>query len=334
MGPIEDVRDISRIAYGFMASKALFAALNLNIFGRLSDRSKNLDTLVEETGLAANRLATLMTTCVSLGLLAKDGEIFRNAPASERFLVPDRPTYFGDYYRFQIDRQVYPCLERLDDGLRGESVEGLYTGEFADPARANDFTRGQHAGSLGPAHVLARTIDLDGRRTLLDVGGGSGAFSIALCRRHPQLTATVLDFPAVIEVAKRFVVAADLSSRIDFTAGDALTVDWPEQRDALLMSYVFSAVGEHDITALIARAWRALGPGGVLVVHDFVVNDDGTGPTLAALWGLAMLVGNRNFISLTPAFLTGLLEQQGFAEFSVQELIPEITSLLLCTRPR
>jgi len=76
-----------------------------------------------------------------------------------------------------------------------------------------------------------------------DVGGGSGAFSITLCQRNPQLTATILDFPSVGETARRCVEEAGLATRIAFLPGDALATEWPADRDAILLSYVLSAVG-------------------------------------------------------------------------------------------
>jgi 2-hydroxy-4-(methylsulfanyl)butanoate S-methyltransferase len=87
MAPITDVREISSIAYGFMASKALFAALNIDLFGRLSGRAKPLYALVEETGIAPTRLLTLLTACVSLGLLERRDDSYVNAPASQAYLA-------------------------------------------------------------------------------------------------------------------------------------------------------------------------------------------------------------------------------------------------------
>ena len=132
-------------------------------------------------------------------------------------------------YRFQIDRQVYPAFERLPDALRGRRAEFYRLME--DPEEALSFSRGQHSGSLGPAIVLARTVDLKGARRLLDVGGGSGAFSITLCRRFPELRATILDFPSVQAAATGFVRDAGMSDRIDFIPGDALTTEWPKGQD-------------------------------------------------------------------------------------------------------
>jgi 2-hydroxy-4-(methylsulfanyl)butanoate S-methyltransferase len=111
--PLDNVRDISRIAYGFMASKVLFAALDLDLFGLLARVPKSADELAADTGILPRRLGILLTACVSLGLLVKHGEIYANAPASQNYLVRDAPSYFGDYYRFQIDRQVCPAFARL-----------------------------------------------------------------------------------------------------------------------------------------------------------------------------------------------------------------------------
>jgi 2-hydroxy-4-(methylsulfanyl)butanoate S-methyltransferase len=112
--PLTDVRDISRIAYGFMASKALFAALNLDLFSLLTE-SRTFEGLVEESGVAAHRLNTLLATLTSLGLIVRDAAGFRNSPASGRYLARSGRAYFGDYYRLQIDRQIYPSLEHLGD---------------------------------------------------------------------------------------------------------------------------------------------------------------------------------------------------------------------------
>jgi hypothetical protein len=96
--PLDNVRDISRIAYGFMALKVLFtAALHLDLFGRRATTPKSVDELAAETGLLRSRLEILLTACVSLGLLVKYADAYGNAPASQAYLVRGAPSYFGDY---------------------------------------------------------------------------------------------------------------------------------------------------------------------------------------------------------------------------------------------
>ena len=335
VAPISDVRDISRIAYGFMGSKALFSALNIGLFSHLAGGEKTLETLVAETGIAANRLSTLLAALTSIGLVTREGNTFRNPPASERYLVREAPAYFGDYYRFQIDRQIYPALTQLDAGMAGDRERLAFdslAGLTGNPEEADAFTRAQHAGSLGPAVMLARSLDLGGARHLLDVGGGSGAFSIALCQRHPELRATVLDFPNVIDVAERFVSEAKLEDRISYIRADAVNGTWPGGQDLILFSYLLSAVAEASIPHLLAKAWEALRPGGRLLIHDFMLDDDETGPALAALWFLQYLSGRIDGVSFSAATLGEQLRSQGYEEISSQILIPEITKLVSCAR--
>ena len=109
--------------------------------------------------------------------------------------------------------------------------------------------------------MLARRVDLSGASRLLDVAGGSGAFTITLCARFPELRATIVDFPNVVTVARRFVAEAGIEDRVDFVSGNALDVDWPNA-DVVLMSYLLSSVRECDIPVLLKRARDALTPGG------------------------------------------------------------------------
>jgi hypothetical protein len=139
-GPLHNVRDISQIAYGFMASKVLFAALDLDLFGLLAAAPKTSDQFAGDTGVLRERLEILLAACVGLGLLVKQGDTYANAPASQSYLVRSAPSYFGDYYRFQIDRQIYPAFARLPDALRGRGAE--FYRLMDNPEEALSFSRG------------------------------------------------------------------------------------------------------------------------------------------------------------------------------------------------
>ena len=113
MKPIDSAEDISILAFGFMASKALFAALHVDVFGALSRGATTLDQLAAATKIPVHRLETLVTALVAIGLLVRDEDRIVNAPAGEDYLVRGKPNYFGDYLRYQIDRQMYPFMENL-----------------------------------------------------------------------------------------------------------------------------------------------------------------------------------------------------------------------------
>ncbi len=203
---------------------------------------------------------------------------------------------------------------------------------MADPGEARTFTAAQHAGSLAAARVLADRVPLAGAGRLLDVGGGSGAFSIALCERNPGLHATVLDFPSVVAVARDYCDGAGLDGRIDLVAGDAVHHPWPAGQDVVLLSYLISALAEREIDAVLAKAHACLRPGGLLVVHDFMLDDDGPGPVTAALWFLQYLAYRSDAVSFSGAGLGERLREAGFAPADGVVLIPEITKVVLARK--
>ena len=272
-------RDIAAIAYGFMASKALFAALEIGLFSLLADGPRTSAALAAETGVAPNRLGTLLRALTALGLLIADDEGFRNAPAAQRHLVRGARADIGEYYRLQVGRQIYPALTHLDAGIAGHGVAFAGFDELMGSAdEAATFTVGQHCASLELARKLVDQLPLAQARTLLDVGAGSGAFAIAFCERHPALRATLLDFPQTLDVARSYRDAAGLTDRIALIPGNATSTDWPGGQDVVLMSYLLSALTADEADAALAAAHHSLRPGGLLVVHDFMLDDDEPGP--------------------------------------------------------
>lgn len=333
MAPVTDVREISRIGYGFIGSKTLFSALNFDIFSLLSHESKQVEKLAQETGITTNALEILLTACVSLGLLTRDKDgYFANAPASQTYLARDSRLYFGDYFRYQIDRQIYPVLEYLDAALAGETVTPFYEQINTSKEEVDHFIHAQHSGSIGPAYLLSKRIDLSNAHSLLDIAGGSGAFSIMLCERFPQLKATVVDFPKVIENTSRFIEEAQFTDRIDTLSGNALATQWPFNQSVVLMSYLLSIVSKVDISNLLTKAYKSLEPGGLLMIHDFVVENDHNGPLTASLFLVGSIITPGTML-LTPNVLSKLLQDAGFVNIQVQEHIPEITKLITSHKP-
>ena len=330
---VTERRDLSDIAYGFMASKALFAALEVDLFTHLADGPRKPAELSTATGVVPNRLRTLLHALAGLGLVVVDGEMYANAPACQRYLVRGAPGDFGEYFRLQIARQIYPALLHLDAGIAGtgrafDTLGGL----LADPAQARTFTAAQHAGSLAAARTLADRVPLGAAARLLDVGGGSGAFSIALCERNPALESTVLDFPAVVAVARDYRDAAGLADRIHLLAGDAVHSPWPGEQDVVLLSYLLSALADDEIDTVLAAAQACLRPGGLLLVHDFMLDDPGPGPAFAALWFLQYLAYRPDAVSFSAAELGHRLRGAGFAPAAGEVLIPEITKVILARK--
>lgn len=333
---LESAEDLSRIAFGFMASKAIFSALHVEIFTYLSEQPLTVTELSEKTGVPANRITILMTALTGIGIVGFENGRYQNAPAAEHFLVRGAKYDFGDYLRYQIDRQMYPFLQQLNgalDGTLDTAAVDSYKSWMADETQAQLYSESQHSGSLGPGRTLARMVDLSKATSLLDVGGGTGAMTISLCDAYPQLESTIIDFPNVSEIGWRFISEAGLVNRVRYIPSDALECDWPSEQGAVLMSYLFSGVPGEAVPNLIANAFAALEPGGIVMVHDFMVEDDRKGPPVAALWQLQHMAFTPDARSIAKGWLTDQLAAEGFVDVCSEEMIPGMTCLVHARKP-
>jgi hypothetical protein len=334
---IEDVRDISAITYGFMASKALFAALDFDLFTHIERGADSVIGLAKATGISENLLLTLLTALKSLGLIVERDGRFANASATAKFLVEGAPGDFRDYVRLVNGAFGYEGFRHLTPALRGQRIfpeKGFYEGMIYSAGIGGEaFSSAQHSGSLGPARLMAKRVSLAGRKRLLDAGGGSGAYTLAFCAANPQLNATILDFPQTVETARRYAREAGLTDRVAHCPGNAITTEWPAGHDVVLMSYVWSAVGGADIAVLARRAFDALPAGGLVLVHDFMVDNADVQPPFAAWYLLGSIFDNPDAVCLTPAFVEDALRQAGFRIDATEVMLPGITMLTKARKP-
>jgi len=143
------------------------------------------------------------------------------------------------------------------------------------------------------------------------VGGGSGCFSIALARRYPDLHCTVMDLPAMCEVAQEYIAAAGMEARVDTRGADMFRDEWPHGYDAVFFSNVFHDWSFETCAELAARAHGILPKGGRICLHEMLLDDDGSGPLTAAAFSVAMLHGTHGQ-QFTFAQLRDLLAGAGY----------------------
>jgi SAM-dependent methyltransferase len=325
---------LSAIAYGFMGSQALFAALELGLFTTLSDEPCGLDRLAKKLGAPAGPLSVLLSTCLALGLLTWDGQRYSNSPAAQRFLVSTERSYVGDYYLRQISAVLYDRMHLVRALLRGEPTEALaYATTLDTPQVTEEFIRGQHGGSLAPASRLARTLDLSGYARFLDLGGGSGAFAIEAVKRYPGLSAVVFDLPQVVVVTEKIIQESWLEGRITCAGGDLRNDPWPSGADLILLSYIVSCYEPETLRALLARCLAYLPSGGGLLIHDFALYADRSGPHNTALFLFGELTVSAQTQSYTVDELGAAMQEAGFAEVVMQSFLPDLTFLLSGRKP-
>merc|ERR1719453_130422 len=183
----EDI-DVDGVAYGFMASQTLFAGLELGIFDHIAEHGPlPIERLQGLCNVQAPRLQTLVTALTSIKALqrAEDGTYSLSTNTS-KFLVKNSKYFYGDYLRLQMGQQFYGLMGTLPAVVKtGDAPD--YAKWFSDPAEADRYTTAQHNGSMATAKQLTKRVDVAVIKSLLDVGGGSGAWSITLARANEAL---------------------------------------------------------------------------------------------------------------------------------------------------
>jgi hypothetical protein len=270
---------ILQLAMGFMAAKHLFAASELGVFETLADAPAPLDALAARTGLTRRAGRITADAMVALGLLERDGDVYRNSPVADRYLTGRHAGDLRPLLRFW-DRISYPTWESLATALAEGPPREVFELDADLQAIAS---AGIEAILTGPAQALGDAVDFSTRHLLLDVGGGTGSWSIATLRRHPHLRGTIVELPVVTELARARVADAGLADRLTVVAADAFTDDLPGGHDAILVANVahyWSPTGN----ATLLRRIRAAAPAGArLLLADFWTDPTHTQPVQAAL---------------------------------------------------
>jgi 3-hydroxy-5-methyl-1-naphthoate 3-O-methyltransferase len=284
-----DPAPLMALSTAHWGAQVLLTANRLGLFGLLADAACGADELAKALSTEPRATRLLLNACVGLGLLAADRDRYGLSPLAAAYLVPGRPGYLGDAFRYSDD--LYTAWGRLGEALAsGHPVVAAadYTGGEAE--RTRHFVYGMHNRALGIGGALLSLVDLGERRRLLDVGGGPGTYAALFARRHADLRATVLDLPGVAEIGVEIVAAMGVGDRVHHQSGDYKTTAFPVGHDAVLISGVFHRETEAGCRDLINRAAAALAPGGLLIVSDVFTDAGGAEPVFAALFGLNMLL--------------------------------------------
>ena len=287
---------------------AVDLACELRVFTLLDGRPHTAADLATLTGTRLVPLTSLLDACVGLGLLSVEGGAYTDREAARVHFVEGRPLYCGDLFR------VFAAEAPAWQGLRSVVMEQPPDGSGSDAGTIGvpQFTRAMHAlGVLGEAEALTGAVDLTGRRNLVDVGCGSGVYSLALCRRYPELRATLIDQPQVLEVTIGYVTQNSLETRVTLMPADFLHDGYGEGRDVVLLSDVLYQESEACRT-MLRLARESLVHGGILVIRGYFCNPGtGQGP-FGALFDLDRLLTNPSREPLLIPRLLGWLGDAGF----------------------
>jgi len=327
--------DLQKEIRGFQESRVLLTAVELDVFSAVGSGA-DAGTMAESLGTDPRATEALLNALVALEVLEKEAGVFRNAPVASRYLAAGGK----DDSRAALlhTAHLWPRWSTLTDCVRqGTSVIGKEgkTEGGSDTIERDEWTTAfiaaMHKNASFRAPIVVRSLDLDGVERILDLGGGSGAYSIAFARALPELRAEILDRAAVVPIAQRHIEEAGLGERVTARVGDLRDDGYGSDYDLLFMSAICHMNSPEENLAMFRKAFEALSPSGRVVIQDFILNADKTSPRTGALFALNMLVGTRAGSSYSMEEYRDWLQSVGFQK--VQQIpLPGPTDLLVAQR--
>lgn len=291
---------------GFWEAFAIHAGVKLDIFTFIGVESLTAEEVAKNLAGEVRGVSAFLNALSAMGLLSKENGKFSNTPWSKSLLVKNSPQYVG-YMIMHHANMVLPW-HGLDKAVK--SGRPVREGPPNEQERES-FLMGMFNGAMAIALGLAKELDLSDREHLLDLGGGPGTYAIHFCMENPKLKATVYDLPTTEPFALKTIERFGQRSRIDFIGGDYTKDDVPGSYDVAWLSHILHSLGPGECEAVIKKAVSALNPGGVILVHDFLLTETVDAPLFPALFSLNMLVNTENGQSYSEEEVRGMLSRAG-----------------------
>jgi SAM-dependent methyltransferase len=304
---LDDIIELSR---AFQKSRIFLTAYEMEIFTVLGDEEKTSKEISE--AIVADQRGTdrLLNALCALTVLTKSGDKYKNSPDAARYLVKGKPSYRAGLMHTV---HLWNTWDTLTDAVRKGGMVRQRPVEGRDEEWFTGFIAAMHGRAAQEAPALVGRLDLSGVSRVLDVGGGSGAFSMAFVRASESIRATVFDLPNVVSLTQGYIEKEGLGHRIDTVGGDYNKDQLPSGYDLVFLSAIIHSNSPAQNQALFAKISDALNPGGKLVVSDFIMNDDRTSPPFGALFALNMIVNTPGGDTYTESEVRSWMKAAGIA---------------------
>jgi SAM-dependent methyltransferase len=307
---------IRDFAAQFQKSRILLSGFELDIF-----------TTIDKTGLTNRELASglnlnehacerLLNALVSLGFLTKENNLYLNTPDSYTFLSKKSPEYLGGLMHSNHLWNTWSNLTQV-----------VKTGIPANPSEINvrgeewlfSFISAMHDRAKKQAPQQVASIDLTGIHSVLDIGGGSGAYAMEFVNKKPELHAAVFDLPSVVPITCHFIEQEGFSGKIKTFTGDYTTDELPSGFDVMFLSAIIHSNSLEVNQCLLTKCYNSLNKGGKIIIQDWIMNTDRTQPIVGAIFAINMLVGTESGDCFTEPEVTDMLLVAGFTNISRME---------------
>ncbi|MFZ8929428.1 MAG: hypothetical protein EBS81_02795 [Gammaproteobacteria bacterium] len=299
---------------------AIALALELQVFEAF-DAPMSVEELVSKTGYSTRGIKALLAMLKIRGLLDRHEGRYQLNNLSRTYMLKDSPYYWGPFFSWTSaslpNYKIY--MENIRDGgtkEEREAADGWESGEM-DPEFARTITDYMHCHSIASAVGMSHTCDFSGVNKLLDVGGGSGCYAIAIANANTDMQATIMELKPVCAVTEDYITKAGVSDRVDTKAVDMFREAWPEGYDAHFFANVFHDWSFETCAELAKKSYASLAPGGRICLQEMLLDEGEDNPAAPVAFSFLMTWGTKGQ-QFTLDELRGILESSGFKNIRAQ----------------
>jgi 2-polyprenyl-3-methyl-5-hydroxy-6-metoxy-1,4-benzoquinol methylase len=305
--------ELAAIVNGYRQSRIVLTAVELGVFTELRDGARSAEQVANALNTQPRPTDRLLNALAAMGLLRKEEGRFSNTETSARHLVRGERGYMGN---IEHGVHLWDYWSRLTDVVRSGIVEDRVRLAERGEEWHEAFMAAMHYRALAQAPGDVNLIDFHDAVRVLDVGGGTGVYSMAMMKVKQDLSATVFDLPGIVPITRRYVEEAGLSHRIDTVAGDYLVDVLPGGYDIVFLSAIVHSNSPEENTLLINKCAAAVNPGGRVIVQDFIMEEDRVFPPHGALFAINMLVATEAGDTYTEAEVRQWMEAAGLTDLT------------------
>ena len=325
---------IMQFAWGYAPPLALEAAIRHRVFDVLDEGAKTVEEVAAATGASERGLAAIMNLLVGLDFLAKVDSHYTLTPESEAFLVSTKPGYQGGLIRHTSEHLLPNWLQLNQVVATGQPAAAVNQqedgGSFFEKFVCDIFPLSYPAACALAGHLQLGAQE--GNPSVLDLGAGSGVWSIAQAQSANNVRVQVVDWPQVLNITRDMATRFGVAEQYMFTAGDLLEADFGTGHTLCTIGHILHSEGEVRSRKLLRRVFAALKPGGTVAIQEFLVNPERTGPVGSLIFAVNMLVNTDAGNTYCFEEIAGWLAEAGFVD--AHELPgPGPSPLILATKP-
>ncbi len=299
------------LAGGYWQIFTLHTAVKLDVFTVIGDQSMTARQISRQLNADKRGVTLLLNALSAMELLEKRGTNYGCGSAARQFLNRTAEGYIG--HMILHHHHLTDTWSRMDEAVKsGKPLSSRTT--ISQDERREAFLMGMYNIASQQAPAIALEVDLGDRNQLLDLGGGPGTYAIHFCKQNPSLEAVVFDLPTTRPFAEKTIEAHGLADRIGFVPGNYIEEQIAGRYDAVWISHILHAEGPDTCQRILAKAVGALEPGGLILIHEFILLDTMDGPLLPALFSLNMLQGTDAGQSYSEEQIRQMLTAAGVSE--------------------